>query len=487
MHQINQPLASLPRQLAVLCAAAGLFLAPAPSQAATIAVNTTADILNAIDGLCSLREAVINANTDSQTWADCAAGAGADILALPAGTYSFALAGADEDASATGDLDVTSEINIEGAGAGTTAIDAQGLDRVFDVMVGGNLTLRDVTITGGDAEAGSFVFGGGVLNDGLLELVDAAIVGNNANIGAAVTSLPDSTIRITRSLIAGNSATGSIGVFITGASGYMLNSTITGNTNPLNLGGVVLTSATTQKSFEFDHTTIAGNDGGQLLVSNFAVSIYGSIFANDSVTIPVCEIAETASISSNGWNIDDDGTCGLDAATDLNNMDPRLAPLADNGGPTPTLALDPASPAVDLIPDFQCWFVRDQRSIPRPQGDGCDSGAFELIPMPEPSIDPVMDVYEEGVASGDLSGTSPGRGRSATAAANRLAAIGHRIMAVGGFIADGNIEAACEGLESLDKHTDGESPPPDFVTGPDAEALNDEIEALIAELCDEAP
>jgi hypothetical protein len=68
------------------------------------------------------------------------------------------------------------------------------------------------------------------------------------------------------------------------------------------------------------------------------------------------------------------------ATSSLFDVDPLLAPLADNGGSTQTMALDPASPAVDAGPPKRrlgCP-ARDQRGVQRPQGAHCDMGAFEL-------------------------------------------------------------------------------------------------------------
>ena len=65
--------------------------------------------------------------------------------------------------------------------------------------------------------------------------------------------------------------------------------------------------------------------------------------------------------------------------------DPRLGPLADNGGPTHTHALltdSPASPAIDAIPQETngcgTTFTEDQRGVSRPQGSACDIGAYEF-------------------------------------------------------------------------------------------------------------
>jgi len=137
-----------------------------PARAATIAVTTTDDELDA-DGDCSLREAIRAANLDVPVDA-CPAGAGADEVVVPAGTYTLAIAGIAEDGGLTGDLDVTADLTITGAGAGTTIIDGGGLDRVFHVDPRGDriaVTLRGVTIQNGRGVGVSFVRadGAGVL------------------------------------------------------------------------------------------------------------------------------------------------------------------------------------------------------------------------------------------------------------------------------------------------------------------------------------
>ena len=64
---------------------------PSSALASTITVTSTADTL-INDGNCTIREAIINANNDAATWPDCAAGSGADIINLPAGVITFAIA-----------------------------------------------------------------------------------------------------------------------------------------------------------------------------------------------------------------------------------------------------------------------------------------------------------------------------------------------------------------------------------------------------------
>lgn len=105
----------------------GVGLALKPGQiahAATITVNTTTDENNT-DGDCSLREAIIAANTDTAVDA-CPAGSGADTIVLAAGTYDFTLAGTSENNAATGDL-VLADLTLTGVNANTTIIDGNGL------------------------------------------------------------------------------------------------------------------------------------------------------------------------------------------------------------------------------------------------------------------------------------------------------------------------------------------------------------------------
>ena len=85
-------------------------------------------------------------------------------------------------------------------------------------------------------------------------------------------------------------------------------------------------------------------------------------------------------INSSGYNIDSDGTCGLNATGDLANTpmaDIMLGPLTNNGRTTQTHALLPGSLAIDA---GSCVTGADQRGMPRPQGVACDIGAYEAEP-----------------------------------------------------------------------------------------------------------
>jgi len=101
------------------------------------------------------------------------------------------------------------------------------------------------------------------------------------------------------------------------------------------------------------------------------------------------------SITSEGHNLSNDGSCNLTHPTDLTFTDPMLMPLSDNGGPTWTHALRPNSPAIDA---GSCLGTRiDQRGMRRPVDvheilnvdDGCDIGSFEYQ---RPHATPIYDL-----------------------------------------------------------------------------------------------
>jgi len=83
-------------------------------------------------------------------------------------------------------------------------------------------------------------------------------------------------------------------------------------------------------------------------------------------------------VADGGYNLSSDASCNFAAPGSLNNTDPKLGPLADNGGPTPTHALLMGSPAIDAADPSSCPHT-DQRGAPRPSGLACDIGAYELI------------------------------------------------------------------------------------------------------------
>lgn len=154
-------------------------------QAATIVVNSTADVI-ADDGQCTLREAIIAVNNDTASGAsggECAAGSGDDTITLPFGFYQLSIPGITEGFSATGDLDIRTNMTISGAGPGTV-VDGGGLDRVFEIGPAGTsgvvATISGVTIRNGVISGG---LGAGIINNSLATLVltDSVMTMNNGS------------------------------------------------------------------------------------------------------------------------------------------------------------------------------------------------------------------------------------------------------------------------------------------------------------------
>ncbi len=380
-------------------------------KAATITVSTTEDELN-VDGDCSLREAIVAANTDTAVDA-CPAGSGADIINLPAGTYTLSLVGNDDNASA-GDLDITQDLTLTGAGPLQTTIDANGIDRAIHILGNASTQISRLTVTGGNLSsllgAGIYVYQGSLTlilsrvwhSTGLAAISVAPII-NNAltildsriedNFGSGVAVNGNATGLIVNSTISGNSTSGSGGGVSNAGILTIVNSTISGNDSAYDGGGI----STGNGQVHLYNVTIAnnttdsdndsfGNGGGIAIGSIATVTFQNTIIAgnfdnsNPGLVIPDC----SGVITSEGYNlIQSDFGCGITGDTTGNriNQDAALDPLQNNGGPTFTHALQITSEAIntgnpagcrdhngDLLDTDQRGYVRNGR---------CDMGAYE--------------------------------------------------------------------------------------------------------------
>jgi hypothetical protein len=355
--------------------------------AAKLTVSTTMDEL-LTDGQCSLREAITNINDGGSTFPDCVPegdyGIG-DRIYVPAGTYTIASAA----------YNIATDVSIVGAGAATTVIDGAWLDRVF-VIGNYSVFLSDLTITRGQAAwPGGWSGGGAIYNNGTLTIANSAVtnsaVHGDRTCGGGIYNA--GTLVISNSTISGNWASGWWGC---GAGGIynagmltLANCTISGNVadGRLNHGGAgILNNGT----LDVTNSTITQNrlgeygTGGGILNWGLA-TITNSIVANQ-VSGADCD----GVITSGGYNLEGSTSCSFSATGDMQNANPLLGPLQDNGGPTPTHALLDASPALDAIPygvnGCGTTVTTDQRGVTRPQPSNgpCDIGALEL----EKCLDP---------------------------------------------------------------------------------------------------
>jgi len=221
---------------------------------------------------------------------------GEDTVQLGPGNFRLTIGGRSENAAATGDLDVTSDLRIIGAGAQATVIDASGLDRVFHVMPGIRLTVAGVTITGGLAtgigDTGRDQFGGGILNHGHLTLIDSIVTNNsapNSNFttsggGGIWSSEANSTLNISGVTFSGNNG-GLLGGAIQSKGALAVaGSVFTGNS--AGRGGAIYTSnglvSVRDSSFTGNSAGASGGSGGALENADGTVFVERSHFTGNT-------------------------------------------------------------------------------------------------------------------------------------------------------------------------------------------------------------
>jgi hypothetical protein len=278
-----------------------------------------------------------------------------------------------------------------------------------------DLTLRDSTITGNSA---ADTIGGIGARGATLQ--GLRVSGNQAPYGGGV-YLQESVLR--DSTVSGNTAKagGGVGVGGTGNS-TIRNSTISGNqatgggtSDYTGLGGGIFAytegkyTAAGAGEVRVRATTVANNSAAVAGSGIFAyydgtvtdpfVALRGSIVADGSGPGGDLAQSEPGSFSSGFSLVENPGAVTLlgdPDGTSITGVDPKLGPLADNGGPTQTMALDPTSPAVDASQAFglstdqrgQARTV-DSKATNQTLSDGTDMGAFEVQDAGAPGDDDV--------------------------------------------------------------------------------------------------
>jgi hypothetical protein len=368
------------RGTALVAAICALMCANA-SAATTYVVGKTADDAGSdpctVAANCSLRSAITDANNN----------AGADTIALGAATYSV---GSPEPP-------ITDALTISGAGARSTAIDGGGTSQgLLDVNTSKAVAISDLAVQhaaqGNVTGAALFVETAAPLsltrvamvdnssmalfeNGGVVQILDSLVARNTAQaIGGLANSSDQSLMLISNSTIANNTALAAaasgpiavVGGFSNRGATTIVDSTIAGNRIA---GGAIAIGG--------DNIISQASTGTSLGILRLINTIVADASPNGNCS---------GTIQSGGHNLDSDGTCGLGAGTDQSNIDPLLAPLANNGGPTDTRALTANSPAVDA--GAGCA-ATDQRGVARPAGGACDIGAFESpFTAPGPVVTP---------------------------------------------------------------------------------------------------
>lgn len=387
-----------------------------PAAADTYLANRTSDpqVFGACTPKhCTVREAVIRANAHG----------GPDTVVLRGRkTYELAKDG-DDDNAQSGDLDVTGETAFTVKGKGRATVDADGLDRVFNVFDdtrmtrlvirggvaqgGGGIAIAsaaDLTVSGsaivenqagngaGLAEGDRVTIkrttiadntasgnGGGIYNPGQLTLTDSTVSGNEATEFAGALEVgTDATIR--NSTFSRNEAEDGGAIRVDDQLLQITNSTFTGNRATDSGGaifaeGSVSANAITMVRNRADDDNFGGGQGGGI-ANVSGVTIANSIVALNTVGAsgigPNCS-GFGSSISSGGHNIRGNlSGCTWNAGPGDVVANPKVGKLADNGGPTRTIALKAGSPAINKAGANAP--PRDQRHIRRRNPD---IGAFE--------------------------------------------------------------------------------------------------------------
>jgi CSLREA domain-containing protein len=237
----------------------------------------------------------------------------------------------------------------------------------------GVLTLMTSTLAGD--VVGSPNTGGGLNNVGTASVEGSTFSGDVAEVGGGIFDL--GMLTVTTSSFSGNRLYNGGGAGLAVADGgvaTVTNSTFSGNVAPAGVGGGIYNF---RSNLRLSASTIVANSTGLGSSVGSTTVLTDTIVAN-SASGSNCTgiIAESA-----GYNLDSGTSCGFTATTDLSNTNPLLGPLAYNGGPTPTIALLPGSPAIDHGGSRATGCpATDQRGVARPQGPACDIGAFELVP-----------------------------------------------------------------------------------------------------------
>ncbi len=300
-----------------------------------------------------------------------------------------------------GTLTITNS-NFSGNTAGS------GGGAILEERTGSVITVAGTSFSGNTAVGG----GGAMALVSEATVLNCTFTGNSAAFGGAIAKLVLGNLAVNDSVFNNNVSTGTtpssgggaIYIFQTVGTASLTNVTLSGNSAANNGGGILASAATTN----LNNMTIANNtadsdnngvgNGGGILNDAATTKVQNSIIAANFDTpgnagvgtiIPDC----SGTFSSQGYNLigRNDGCVGFVNGVNADKVgnpaspiDPLLAALANNGGPTLTHAILPGSPGFNagnpLIPGsggFACAGA-DQRGVSRPQGSTCDIGAFEF-------------------------------------------------------------------------------------------------------------
>jgi hypothetical protein len=327
---------------------------------------------------------------------------GGGILAGSALTVISSVISGNNSDSAGGGIAATGTLTIQHSTiSGNTAGNAGG------GMYGGAFVELDYSTVSGNSTTGatsSVNGGGGVFARGVVRLLrgdirdntsassaggaysaqgmnvaDSTITGNMATAGSGGglyvnPATAGVTLEISRTTISENTAQGNGGGVFGGAVG-LENSTLTANVASGTGGGVQAGTLMTNYATITQNQSVGAGGGVNFVMSADVDATI--LFDNTSGSATPDDIAGAAAVTG---QYDIVGASSVGVPADTRTCDPQLGALADNGGPTQTMALGARSCAIDAA-DSIATVDTDQRGFARPAGTGttpiADIGAYE--------------------------------------------------------------------------------------------------------------
>jgi predicted outer membrane repeat protein len=341
------------------------------SKADEIDDDVTDGVCHTLSGTCTLRAALMTANRETFS----------TQINLPAGIYTLAIPTVPGEDETSGDLNLTAptnitdgEIYVSGAGANATIIDGAGLSRVFNIDSGRQATLNGLTVRGGTASDDE---GGGILNNGILYLYDANVVGNLSDGGGGIANFGQLfLVRVTianniawiqgggidnrglldsqLSIVSGNVSDDVAGGIYNDAQLTLLYSTLDSNSAPRGGGlGNYGTAAIRNSTFSNNSATDGGGIQGQGQLTMINSTVAGNHAANNGGGLNRNES------NSGAWNVYNSTVAYNDADSD-----------ADQNGSGGGIYVEQSSGAVGTLNIYNT-LVAGNTVQESPQPDDC--------------------------------------------------------------------------------------------------------------------